>query len=691
MKNLSLISTSTMKNLNPILLTMKSKSIPTVILGSVLFISALLTATAADLDQLVADTAKWESSQSQEPLRQFEQLARESVGKKKERAEVEAALVKLLAPTSTFEARRFACQLLSVFGSDSSVAAIAKLLNDDKTIGIACLAFGNRPSAKADKALRAALSAAKGRGQLEIISTLGNRRDAKAVKALAELAQSDDAVAADTAIRALGKIASEPAAKVLAELRKKTNPPCSDSLADASLRCAGALVAAGKAKAAAAICEELVVPAQSAHVRRGAFKGLLASDADGGQQRILQTLRGSDATLKPVAIAAVSSLRNQNASETLAAELPKLSSQEQIWLIEALAVRADAAARAAILGRLDSSDATVRLAAATAIGRIGGATAVKPLAKALAAAKDDNDVRAFQSALAELPSDRDVDKAIIAEVKSAQGEARARLIGALGTRRTPKIIDLLFEEATSKEDIVATAAYRVLAKAGAGDNLPRLLKQYVELPNTDLRFDVEGFVQQAIVATDDVSLRSKATCDALEQATLTEARCTLLNFLPSVGDARALKALLAAVNGTDGRERDNAVHALSEWPDMAAWDALYAIFRKPLNEAYRSITLRSLVRLVGDGNAKPDDKLIAHYRELLAGARDAADLKQILGALGGAAHPEALELAKSLLDKPGVQAEAEVAVKKITEALNAKAAEPAKPAKPARKAAKRKA
>ena len=57
---------------------------------------------------------------------------------------------------------------------------------------------------------------------------------------------------------------------------------------------------------------------------------------------------------------------------------------------------------------------------------------------------------------------------------------------------------------------------------------------------------------------------------------------------------------------------------------------------------------------------------------LIEGARDAADLKQILGALGGAAHPEALELAKSLLDKPGIQAEAEVAVKKITESLKAK-------------------
>jgi hypothetical protein len=44
-------------------------------------------------------------------------------------------------------------------------------------------------------------------------------------------------------------------------------------------------------------------------------------------------------------------------------------------------------------------------------------------------------------------------------------------------------------------------------------------------------------------------------------------------------------------------------------------------------------------------------------------------LRLILGALGGAAHPDALKLALPLLDKTGVHAEAEVAVKKIAESI----------------------
>jgi HEAT repeat protein len=643
------------------------------LLGLGVFVATLpFWMRAADLSQLVTQTAQWESGQSREPLQRIEQLTREAAADKKLRAELEAALVQLLAPTATFEARRFACQQLAVIGSDASVPALARLLRDNQTTGIACLAFGNRPSAKADQALRAALTAAQGPARLQIISTLGDRRDPKAVKPLASLARDADAAVADTAIRALGKIANDAAARVIADLRKRATPPFSSALADASLRCAAHFAASGKRQTAAAIYADLAAPAQSAHVRRGAFRALLALDADGGEQRALQAVRGSDAVLKPVAIAAVASLPAQDASKTFAPELPRLSAPEQIWLIEALAVRADAPARSAIIGSLTSSEGGVRRAAAAALGRIGGATAVGPLARALAAAKDDEEIRALVAALGSLPADRDMDNAIASEVNAAKGEARARLISSLVNRRSAQTVSLLLTEADNPDPVVAVAAYRALARAATGDRLAALLKKYATLANPEIRSDIEGFAEQAVMATDDVAVRSAAVREALAAARGGEARCAVLSLLPAAGDAAALSALLAAVNGSNAQERDCAVHALSQWPDMQAWDALYGIFRQPLNEAYRSITLRSLVRLLGDANAHPDDALVAHYQELLDHARDAADYKQILGALGGAAHPEALKLATALLDKPGVQAEARAAVKKIAEALKVK-------------------
>lgn len=59
------------------------------------------------------------------------------------------------------------------------------------------------------------------------------------------------------------------------------------------------------------------------------------------------------------------------------------------------------------------------------------------------------------------------------------------------------------------------------------------------------------------------------------------------------------------------------------------------------------------------------------YRALIAGARGAADLKLILGALGGYGQPEALALALPLLSNPEVRPEAIMAVRRIAEATKA--------------------
>ena len=70
------------------------------------------TITNADLPKLIAEAAKYQSGQSADPLWKIEQLLRYSIGKPALQVELEAGLVTLLAPSATFEARRFACHQL---------------------------------------------------------------------------------------------------------------------------------------------------------------------------------------------------------------------------------------------------------------------------------------------------------------------------------------------------------------------------------------------------------------------------------------------------------------------------------------------------------------------------------------------------------------------------------------------------
>ena len=205
----------------------------------------LPAAGAADLGALAAQAMNYESGASEEPLRQIEQLMRESVGEPARRVQAEAVLIKMLDPAATFEAKRFACYTLAVYGTDASLPALAALLKKEETVGIACFALGRMTSKQAGECLRAALAGATGAARVQMIVTLGQRAEAESVEALAGLARDADLAVARAAVRALGAVDAAAARAALAALRREANPALAPDLAVASLSLADRLIAAG--------------------------------------------------------------------------------------------------------------------------------------------------------------------------------------------------------------------------------------------------------------------------------------------------------------------------------------------------------------------------------------------------------------------------------------------------------------
>lgn len=635
-----------------------------------LSIALALPLQAADLSQLVADVAKYESGQSAEPLRKMEQLLREAAGKPKMRAEMEAALVKLLAPTATFEARRFACQQLNAFGTDASLPALAALLKDEKTVGIACLALSTNRSPAANEALRNALSAAKGMARVQIVSALGNHQDKKAVKAIAGLARDADAAVASAAILALGKIGGPEAHAAIASLRKEAKPAVALAVAEASLRAVEQLTAAGDRKTSAAIAAELLAPSQPANIRRGAFGALLRLDKDGGEQRIVGTIQGKDALLKPIAIAAVGSLKGGGASKRFAAELPKLAPQEQAWMIEALASRDDAVARGAIRDAIGSPEVIVRSAVFSALGRLNDGASASRLCTALGNAREAAERQEIAAALGQLRGPA-VDKIIFDEIKNAGGDVKRELISLAGRRGNPAVVPVLLDETITGDATTAKALFQALGKLATSGDVPAMLERLVGLRAVDARADAESATARALQKVADGGQRTDLIMARMAICADTEGRCSLLRLLPSAGDAKALAALKAACAEKAPLIRETAVRTLATWPDAGAWDMLMAVCRQPETETLRALALRGLARLAGDQNAKPDATLIERYRQLMALARNSDDRKLVLGALAGASSPDALQIALNQLPIAAVRAEAAEAVKKIAAAIKA--------------------
>jgi hypothetical protein len=208
-----------------------------------------------------------------------------------------------------------------------------------------------------------------------------------------------------------------------------------------------------------------------------------------------------------------------------------------------------------------------------------------------------------------------------------------------------------------------------LGKTAEESDVPALVEALVKQLDKEVRPDAENAALQALARMPRAPSRSALVRGALGRAHTADSRQSLLGLLPGCADALALATLKTAAADSDPAIRDAAIRALADWPDAAAWDTLVGLCNRPGNEALHGLVLRGLVRLASEGNARPDGALIERYLLLVASARTDAELKVILGALGGVAHPDALHLAGGLLTRPGVRAEAEAAAKRISAAI----------------------
>jgi len=577
-----------------------------VVISCALMVQSLFGETVSDLGVLFKRAAAYESGASTEPLREIERLLNASVNDAKNRAELEEALILLLATEATFEAKRFGCKQLAVYGSLTALPALENLLKQEDTVGMACLALGGMRSPKAGDVLRNALPGSQGTALLQIVGSLGNRAEPDSVKPLESLVRDPDTAVACAAIRALGSIDAPSARNAVAALRREAKPSVAAAVAEASLNGAGQLAAAGDRKAAAALCGELLKTALPTHLRRGAFGLLLRCQRDGGAELIAELLvrEPVDPSLAAVAISRVPELRGWRVSRTFGKLLDRLQPEQQALLIEALACRGDSSARAAIRKQAVAVDAQVRLAAFAAMGRTEDDDAVPVLAAALARAASPDETKAIELALAGLRGGRKTDKAICAALHAAgEGAAKMPLMDVLARRGG------------------RAAVSELLACAGSED---------------------------------------KNTSRAATQA---------LTRIADSGDSASLATLCEAVTDGDVRTREAALRALAAWRGIAAWETLQKIYTETENAEEHALALRGLVRIAGEGNAHPDTALIGRYRQLLEGARNDEDRKQIVCVLAGVAHPDALALARPLLDVDAVRAEAVQAVERISEAI----------------------
>jgi len=545
------------------------------------------------------------------------------------------------------------------------------LLENDDTVGIACLALATNPSAEAGQTLRQALERLKGQALVQVINTLGNRRDRAALTTLLQFATGEEATVASAAYLALGKIGTRPARTALAEARRQNNPAVADAVAAGSFLFAEQLVAQNRRPGAVRIYNDLLASGQADHVRRGAFEALVRLDPDGGLERAVEALTGTEAIFKPSAIAAVATMKNPDASGTFGARLANLDPSHQTLLLEALAERGDADARQAVQAQLASPAEPVRTVAIAALGRMGDASTVPVLGRAAAAAQTPGESKAVELALAGLRGGEAVDQALAAQLRNRMAGPKTPFLAALVRRANSISLPVFLAEAGGTSPDMVKLAFQGLSRVAAAADVPAVLKALAGLKAEPVRADAIGAVSQLLNRVGTPAANAVAIRAALQGSSGPAGTSTFLPLLAVCPDAEGLALVAKAAGDTDPSLRDLGLRTLADWPDASAWEPLSARYGTVASETERVLVLRGLTRLLGEQNAHPSAEVISRYRTLLAGAKTDNDRKLILGALAGCHHPEALALALEQLVQPNVQAEAKLAVTRIAEAIKA--------------------
>ena len=133
--------------------------------------------TETEIRKRIAGIDTYDFGKSTAPFFELDEIINRAHGDAAARRSVERVLIAVLESGASIAAKQEACRRLWRIGTDMSVDALAKMLGsgDLRLVEAACYAIGVRPSAKADAALRTALSGQRGKGRAAIENLLRDR------------------------------------------------------------------------------------------------------------------------------------------------------------------------------------------------------------------------------------------------------------------------------------------------------------------------------------------------------------------------------------------------------------------------------------------------------------------------------------------------------------------------------------
>ncbi|MHC4105782.1 MAG: HEAT repeat domain-containing protein, partial [Planctomycetota bacterium] len=453
------------------------------------------------------------------------------------------------------------------------------------------------------------------------------------------------------------------------ETRAKGNSELRFAATDAYLRCAEDLMFDGEMKQATEIYKELAGNNETPIIRSAAIKGL----SDSGEQEIaplvVSALRDENRMVRTTARSCVRTMEGNGVTEQFAGELSKLSPEEQVLLVGALADRGDAAALPAVTAATKSTNPEVRKAVLEAVGKLGDASFVEYLVKAAAEGLSSEEKSTSVNSLKLLRGSK-VDDAIVKSMQNSQPSVRRQLIQVLAERDAVDAVTALLTEAENPDRKVRQATFKALGRLANQQDLASLIKLLVKLEDDSSRREAE----RAVVAVSRKISKASRQADAMMTVLYGEkrvaVRCSLLRVLGGIANSKAMSELEAASKDTNPTVQDTSVRALAKWPNAGAAEVLLEIYSNTQNQIHRLLALRGFARLLSlPVQGRPVEKTLELCRRAMQEAKNSTEQKLVLSGLSNIGDLGALEIIEPFMQVEQVKAEAEMAAIKIAKSI----------------------
>lgn len=629
----------------------------------IIFFALQLTAcsdTGKKADGLLSQITNYDFGQNRTNLMEFSDLVVEAAKSESESQQVEESLIKFLKTNASFPSKQFACQQLSMIGSEKSVPVLIEMLKDEATTNTARYALERIPSKKVDEALLLDLDNGNKEIKIGIINTLGVRKCKKAVTLIAKQLKSKDQDIAISAASALGSIKGEESIKYLAAEMNNSNLDIQNIVADSYLSCVEEIAVKNPTKANE-IFTDLYKSDLALPVRQSAFVGMI-NTSNNKEELLYSSILKGKGEIRYIAISKLTDLPSNSDISKFTKLLPKLAPENQVQLLSVIEDRSDVTAKNYVLKTLKSKYSVVRIASLNTLANIGDESDVLTIAM-IASNKSGDEKKAARLCL-DLLKDEGVDKVIVSNISRADKPLKIELIRAVGERGIASAFNALLENTGSKDRQVRTVSYTALSAIASGGQLSTLAENLFNIPYDTDRKKMERTISKILLKYPDEGFTAELIQN-VDTDKSNDNKASSLRLLGYTNSASALKELRKSLKSDNQQLKIAAINGLSSWSNSDPLYDLLEATEKAENEKVKQPALKGFINFIRIDKSLSDTDKIDLYKKALKYAKTSNEKNMALEGVGNIINFESLEIIKIYYKDPSVKKTVEDGVNRV--------------------------